>query len=221
MTRPIPMIGDIALDMVAWVRQRTVQGYVSQPVTGLEGHVQQRLGRASHEIELAGVLVGEEVADALSDLQEKAGAGEPVTFTADITSALELEEVVIVSAEFQEVAGQAGRYEYRFHLRESPPLPEPATLSSFGGLGDLDTGFDLGFDTDILGDISDLAGELQGALDAVNDVLGDLEALAGLANLDLGNPLTPVQEAGSALGQLGAGAAEAASALTNLLGGGS
>lgn len=217
MSRPIPMIDDLALDMVAWVRQRTVQGYVSQPVAGLEGHVQQRLGRASHEIELAGVLIGEGVADALAGLQKKAAAGEEVTFTADITSALELDKVVILAAEFQETAGQPGRYEYRLSLRESPPLPEPASLSSFGGL----EGVDLGFDTDILGDIADMADTLQNAIDAVTDVLGDLEALAGLADLNLGNPLTPLQDEAGGIGQLGAGAGAAASALSSLIGGGS
>jgi phage protein U len=214
-SRPIPMIDDLALDMVAWVRQRTMQGYVSQPVAGLEGHVQQRLGRASHEIELAGVLIGEGVADALAGLQKKAAAGEEVTFTADITSALELDKVVILAAEFLETAGQPGRYEYRLRLRESPPLPEPATLAPFGGL----EGVDLGFDTDILGDIADVAGELQDAIDAVTDVLGDLEALAGLADLNLGNPLTPLQDEAGGLGQLGAGAGAAASALSSLIGG--
>jgi phage protein U len=214
-SRPIPMIDDLALDMVAWVRQRTMQGYVSQPVAGLEGHVQQRLGRASHEIELAGVLIGEGVADALAGLQKKAAAGEEVTFTADITSALELDKVVILAAEFLETAGQPGRYEYRLRLRESPPLPEPATLAPFGGL----EGVDLGFDTDVLGDIADVAGELQDAIDAVTDVLGDLEALAGLADLNLGNPLTPLQDEAGGLGQLGAGAGAAASALSSLIGG--
>jgi hypothetical protein len=211
------MIDDLALDMVAWVRQRTTQGYVSQPVAGLEGHVQQRLGRASYEIELAGVLVGEGVADALATLQKKVAAGDEVTFTADITSALALDKVVILAAELQETAGQPGRYEYRLRLRESPPLPEPASLSPFGGLD----GVDLGFDTDILGDIADMADTLQDAIDSVTDVLGDLEALAGLADLDLGNPLAPVQDAAGGLGQLGAGADAAASALSSLLGDGS
>jgi hypothetical protein len=213
MTRPIPMIDDLALDYVTWARQRTLQRTLSMPVPGLDGDVQQGLGRASHEIEIAGVLLGEAVADRLSELQEKAASGEEVPFTADIVNALEMENVIVIAAEFQEYAGRPGYYDYRLLLRESPPLPEPAELSPFGGLD----GVDLGFDTDILGDISDMAGDLQGALDAVTDVLGALEALAGLADLSLGNPLSPVQEEAEGLGASGGDASGAADNLSGLL----
>ena len=215
MTRPIPMIDDLALDYVSWVRQRTVQRTRSIPVPGLDGDVQQGFGRSSHEIELAGVLVGEEVADRLSELQDKVSSGAEVAFTADIANALEMENMIVVSAEFQEFAGQPDYYRYRLLLRESPPLPEPAELSPFGGLD----GFDLGFDTDILGDIADLAGDLQGALEGAMDVLGQLEALAGLADLSLGNPLTPMQEEAGNLGDSGGDASSAGSTFSNLLSG--
>ncbi len=217
MSRPIPMVDDLALDYVTHARQRTARRWQSVPVTGLEGDVQQGLGRASHEIELAGVLVGEESAERLRELQEKAAAGEETVFSADIANALELEKVVVAAAEFEERAGRPGTYEYRLWLRESPPLPEPAELSPFGGLD----GFDLGFDTDLLGDIADIAGELQDAVDAVTDVLDELEALAGLADLGLGNPVSPVQDEAGTLGASGAAAAEAAGQLGELLGGGS
>jgi hypothetical protein len=213
MTRPIPMIDDLALDYVTWARQRTLQRTRSVPVPGLDGDVQQGLGRASHEIEIAGVLIGEEVADRLSELQEKASSGEEVPFTADISNALEMENVIVIAAQFQEYAGRPGYYDYHLLLRESPPLPEPAELSPFGGLD----GFDLGFDTDVLGDIADMAGDLQGALEAVTDAIGDLEALAGLADLSLGNPLTPVQEEAQGLGASGGDASGTASNLTSLL----
>ena len=213
MTRPIPMIDDLALDHVAWARHRAVQRMASLPVLGLAGDVQQSLGRGSHEIEVAGVLIGEEVRDRLTDLQTKAASGEEADFTADISSALELEKVVILAAEFHEVAGRAGRYEYLLRLRESPPLPEPATLSSFGGLD----GFDVGFDTDLLGDIADLAGDLQNAIDAVTDAIDTLGTLAGLSDLALGSPLGPVQEEGDALASAGAGATDAAAGLDAIL----
>lgn len=215
MTRPIPMIDDLALDHVAWARHRTVQRVLDLPVLGLAGDVQQNLGRSSHEIEVAGVLVGDDARDRLADLQEKAAGGEEADFTADIALALELEKVVILAAEFRETAGRPGHYEYLLRLRESPPLPEPAELSSFGGLD----GFDVGFDTDVLGDIADAASDLQDAVDAVSDALDTLDALAGLRDLGLDNPLSPVQEAGETLASAGAGAAGAASALRDVLGG--
>lgn len=214
-TRPIPMIDDLALDYVTMVRQRTIQRTVSFPVPGLDGNVQQHLGRGSHEIELQGVLVGEDAHDKLEELQEAVSSGEEVPFTADIVTALEMENVVIVEAEFEERAGRPGYYGYRIVLRESPPLPEPAELSPFGGLD----GFDLGFDTDILDDITDMADDLQNALDAVTDVLGELEALAGLADLALGNPLSPVQDEADSIGSSGDESGEAADNLNTLLSG--
>ena len=213
MTRAIPMIDDLPLDHVAWARHRITQRVLDLPVLGLAGDVQQNLGRGSHEIEVAGVLIGEEARDRLSDLQEKAASGEEADFTADITSALELEKVVILSADFREGAGRSGYYDYLLRLRESPPLPEPAELSPFGGLD----GFDVGFDTDLLGDIADIAGDLQDVLDVVGDALSALDALAGLGDLALGNPLSPVQEEGEALVSAGAGAADAATSLDGIL----
>lgn len=216
MTRAIPMIDDLALDHVAWARHRTTQRILDLPVLGLAGDVQQRMGRGSHEIELGGVLIGEVARERLTDLQKKVAEGAEVDFTADIASALELEKAVILAAEFREAAGRPGYFDYALRLRESPPLPEPAELSGFGGLD----GFDLGFDTDILGDIADMAGKLQDAIDAVGDVLGALDALSALGDLSIGNPLTPVQQAGEGLAAAGAGAAGAAAGLADLLGGG-
>ncbi len=209
MTRPIPMIDNLTLDHVAWARHRTMHRVLDLPVLGLTGDVQQNLGRESHEIQIAGVLIGEEARDRLGELQDKVAGGEEADFSADITSALELEKVIILSAEFLEKAGRPGHYDYILQLRESPPLPEPAELSPFGGLD----GLDVGFDTDLLGDIADVAGGLQDAIDAVGDALDTLDALAGLGDLALGNPLSPVQEEGDQLASAGSGAADAASGL--------
>lgn len=210
------MVGELALDHVSWVQQRTVQRIRPIPVLALGGDIQQRLGRGSYEIELGGVLVGEGVRDSLSALQEKVAAGDEVDFTSDITSALELDKVIVVAAEFREHAGQPNHYDYALLVRESPPLPEPAELSPFGGLD----GFDLGFDTDILGDIADIASDVQAAVEAVTDAIDQLSVLAGLADLAFGNPLTPIQEQGDSIASAGGAAAEAAEALSRLLGGG-
>lgn len=213
MTRPIPMIDDLALDHVVRAHHRSTQRLAAHPVLGLDGDAQAHLGRCSHEIELAGVVIGEEARQCLAELQEKAAAGEEASFTADIATALSLEKVVIASAEFLETAGRPGRYDFRLLLRESPPLPEPAEVAPFGGLD----GFDLGFDTDMLGDIADAADRLQDAVEAVGDVLEQLDTLAGLGDLALGNPLTPIQEKTDEVGRVGGGAGDAAASLGRLL----
>jgi hypothetical protein len=193
---------------------------VSLPVAGLDGDAQQALGRTSHEIQLAGTIVGEEALETLRSIQEKASAGGEVTFHADIVTALEVEHSVVVEAEFVETAGRPDHYDYFLHLRESPPLPEPVDVGPFGGLD----GFgidDLGFDglPDVLDDISNLAEQAQGALDAVNDAINTLGALASLGDLAVDSPVGPLQQEGEKLSGL-AEAASAVGSLGELLGGG-
>ncbi len=216
MSRPIPMVADVALDAVSSIRQRTVNRITAVPVADLPGDVQQSLGRGSYEIEIAGVLVTDARAQ-LEELQGKAAEGAEVPFTADITTALELDQVIIVEAEFSESAGRPDRYVYRLLLRESPPLPPPAELSPFGGLdgfGDLGFG-DLG---GVLDSISDIADAAQSALDAINDAVAQLGALTALADLPTGNPLEPIQAEVDRLSGVGDIAASV-TALTDLLGG--
>jgi hypothetical protein len=156
--------------------------------------------------------------DKLSSLQQKVITGEEVTFTADIVTALELDKVIVVAAEFEEHGGRPGYYDYRLTLRESPPLPPPAELTSPGGLGDLGMG-DLGFDTDLLGDIAGMAGDLQNAIETVSGALDTLGALASLGDLGLNNPLSPMVDEAGKVGSSGSGATGAAGKLADLLGG--
>lgn len=211
------MVDDLALEAVAWVRQRTRPRFHSLPILGLEGDAQQKLGRGSHEVELSGLLWGETAATALSDLQGKAGAGEEVSFTADIATALELETMVLVDTEFRETAGRPGVWEYRLHLRESPPLPPPAELSPFGGLDGFDLGFDPGALGDVLGDIAAAAGDIQNAIDAATEALDALQAMAGMAGLAVDDPLTPVRDEIAAAGE-GTDATGATASLSGVLG---
>jgi len=193
------MLGDLPLEHVTWAETRLTQRLAAVPVVGLAGDAQQNLGRASHVIALAGVIIGEDAADKLGTLQEKAAAGEELDFTSDISTALELAKVVVVDARFTAEAGRPNRYGFELTLRESPPLPPPAEASPFGGLD----GLDLGFDTDILGDVLDAAGALQAAVEAAAEAIQQITALAGLADLALGNPLTPMQEAAGGVASVG------------------
>ena len=221
MTRSIPLVDDLPLDAVAWIRQCTAVRAASLPVAGLPGDAQQLLGRASHEFEVAGLLVGDESRSQLESLQQKAADAVEVPFHADITAALEVEKVVVVEANFLEAAGQPGRYEYRLLLRESPPIPPPAEDDPFGlgdlGLGDLGLS-DLGFDAlgDVLDDISDVASMAQGALDAVTGAIDALGALSAIGDLATGNPLEPMLAEVGELAALG-DAASVAVTLDGLL----
>jgi phage protein U len=192
------MIDDIELKAVQWVRQETNQDFVRQKVAGLQGTLHQKLGRVSHRVVLSGVLLPETATDDLKKLQEKAASGDEVAFTADITTALTIDKMVIESFVAEQQVGRASQFAYTIALAESPPLPAPAEVSAFGGLGDFGLG-DLGFDPgalgDVLGDIADQAGGLMDAVDSAMDAVQQLQALASLADLaSISNPMQPITD---------------------------
>jgi hypothetical protein len=194
MTRPIPLLGDISLEVVQRIEHRLDAGFVPTPIAGLQGEVQQRSGRPSHQIAITGILMGEAAADQLSKLQKAAADGEELNFAADITTALELQRVVITSFRAVEMAAHPNHYRYQVVLAESPPLPPPAEVSGFGGLDDFGLG-DLGFDglDNLLGDLEDLAGDIASAVNDALDVIDQLSALANIGDLGgLGGVFDPL-----------------------------
>lgn len=195
-TRAVPLLGDISLDLVQQVEHVLDGGFTATRIAGLDGDLQHRTGRSSHRIRLAGELVGADTAAALEALQKAAAEGAELTFAADITTALVLQQVVITWFHATAVAGTPNRYRYEIHLSESPQLPPPTELSPFGGLDDFGVG-DLGFDTDVLGDLEDLAGRAAGAVDAAMAAVDAVQALAALADLslpDASGVLSPLQQ---------------------------
>jgi hypothetical protein len=204
--RPMPVIGDVTLTAAQRVDHALDAGFVDVPVLGLQGHAQQRSGRPSHRVAIAALLTGPTALDDLGALQTLAASGGATTFTADIVTALDLQQVVVTRLAASEVAGRPGVVEVHLDLAESPPLPPPAQLSGFGGLDDFGLG-DLGFDTDLLGDLADLASDVAGAVEGALAAVDALSALAGLADLNLDGILAPVQDVTRSLesagGQLG------------------
>lgn len=224
---PAPMIDDIELKAVQVLRQETAQGFHQHAVAGLPGTLQQSLGRRSHRVIAAGLLVSDSAFDDLKALQSKAAAGEQVTFVADITSALEMQKMVIESFAAEQVAGPDKQIAYALRLVESPELPPPAEVGGgFGGLGGLE-GFglgDLGFDPGALADIANAVAEQAGAvLDAVDAVAGALDQLSALASLgdlgSIGNPAQPVVDALGGIADNSAGLAKITGAAAKLMGG--
>jgi phage protein U len=201
------MVDDVQLAAVQWLRQETEQGYALQRVAGLDGTVHQKIGRRSHRVVVSGVLFPGTATDDLAALQTKASSGDEVTFTADITTALEVEHMVIESFAAEQVPGNAGQFAYTLVLAESPPLPPPAEISPFGGLDDLGGLGDLGFDDlgGALGDIADAAGAVTGALDSAMDAVQAVQGLAALAGGldDLSNLSDPLRPITDKLGELG------------------
>lgn len=215
--RTIPVLGDVALNIVERVEHFAESGFRGHDVVGLEGQAQQHIGRASHVIRIAGRLAGETARDDLAALQGLAAAPEETQFTADIITALDLQAVVVSRFAVSEAAGAPGQISYQMELVEAPPLPEPAQVGGFGGLDDFGFG-DLGFDTDIMGDLADLAGDIAGAVDQALDAVQALDALAGLADLNLEGPLDPLNAVTEGLGEAGRRFSDASTALGDLFG---
>jgi len=214
-SRPIPLLGDIPLEYGQAIEHALDAGFVSLPIVGLEGELQQRLSRRSHRIRISGYLVGEDAAEKLKTLQQAAAKGEALTFSADITRALDLQQVVITSFRAAESAGQPNVFRYDIEIAESPPLPPPAQVDPLGGLGDFGLG-DLGFDEGLLGDVQDLAGEVAGAVDDALNVIDQLGALANLDGLSVGGILEPLSTSTDTVRDIGTGLASAAGSLRSI-----
>jgi hypothetical protein len=188
----VPLLGDVTLPLVQRIEHLFEGGFERVRVAGLGGELLQRPSRPSHVIYLAGVIAGEKAADDLAALQKAAADGAERTFAADITTALELQKVVVTWFRAVESAGEPNRWLYEMVLLESPPLPPPAQVEAFGGLDDFGAG-DLGFDTDVLGDLEDVAGDIADAAEAALDVVDQLSALTSLGDLAAGGIMQPME----------------------------
>lgn len=213
-----PMLGSVTLSAVQAMRQETDPDLARLRILGLDGTPHQRLGRRSHRVTVSGILVGDSADDDLASLQGFAKDGTETTFTADIVTALEVQQVVVESLAVEQVVGRPHQYAYTVVIAENPPLPPPAEVTSFGGLD----GFgDLGFDglDDVLGGIDDLAGDLTGALDGALSAVASLTELAGIGNLDsIGSVLKPLKDSASSVGGVGGQVTNVLDSIREILG---
>lgn len=166
------------------------------PVPGLSGDLHQDLGRSALVVEIEGSLHGDEARDTfLQDLREKFYEGEPVDFIADIVGEAELEQVVLERFEVEEAARAPDQFRYRIRLREYTEPPEPPLPASDLGLDELE-GLDL--DADLGLDLLDLPG-----------IMADVP--------EIGELLTPVEDAARELRSTLEGASDVLSPLGDIL----
>ena len=194
MPEPItPMLGDVELRTVQNIATVERRALVEHRVPGMAGSAFQDLGRPSTSITLEGILFGEESRAGLESLRTKFQAAEPVSFTADITTATEIVDVLIEDLRVVEVAGRPGTFLYQIVLRESPPPPPPVDLLA-------------GLNADILGDAQGLFDQATGLANVLN-TLGNVPSFGdpteplngildsfGAATGDLPAALAPLEE---------------------------
>ncbi|MFH0344624.1 MAG: OmpA family protein [Chromatiales bacterium] len=118
-----PMLDDIELQLVQDIEAEDEEALAQHGVPVLEGDFLQDLGRRASRVSLTGVMVGEEVADALKKLRDKFRTAEPVPFVADIATATKVDKVLIEEMGLRDLTGKPERFEYSFLLREFIPPP--------------------------------------------------------------------------------------------------
>jgi hypothetical protein len=185
------MIGDWPVPRIERIGTVDRRRLARLSVPGLAGDLHHDLGTHSLAVEIEGSLHGDVERDEfLTRVREPFLAGDPVTFVADITTATELEQVLIEGLEVEEVNDAARSFRYRILIRQYVEPPEPPPLID-------ELGADLGPELDLLADLG-LAG-----LELPN-LLGDIPSI--------GDPTPPLREAlagvGSALEPLNAMFAE-------------
>lgn len=191
-----PILDSWEIPHIEAIRLAERRALVEHAIPGRQGSLYQDLGTHPAAIVITGSLAGDEARDEfLEAAREKFQAGEPVTFTADITTATQIQYVVIEEMRFEEVAWSPDTFRYTLILRESPPPPPP------GGLPSLDASL-LDQALNLVGDIGDLTNLL--------DTLGSVP--------DFGNPVPPLQSSLDEFSNVAGGLTEAMQGLRELFG---
>lgn len=181
------MLDNIALPLVQDVRTHEDQALVSLPVPGMEGTAYQHLGRRPALITVLGMLADDGSLAALEEVRRRFYAHDPLPFSADITTATDVQQVVIDDLQVHELAGRPQQFRYTLRLLEYVPPPPPAPPVQALGV-ELDADDFLAGVGDLL-DLPDLSLDdplppLRGLLDgAATSVTRLSEALRPLAEL--------------------------------------
>jgi hypothetical protein len=192
-----PVLGDWEIPRIALIKTLEQRSFVELPIPGRVGSLFQDLNTTPTRIAIAGSLYGEEARNQfLEELRGKFKVGEPVTFAADITTATEVQYVIIEALQVQESGLAPDQLNYFLVLRESPPPPPPPDL-----LGGLDAG---------------LLDQAAGFLDTVTGALDMIDALGNVP--DFNDPTAPLTGALEGVTTATAGLEEALTPLRNIFG---
>lgn len=183
------MIGDWPVPSIERIRALERRRLAALEVPGLAGDLHHDLGSSSLVVEIEGSVHGDQARDELLEaLRTPFVAGDPVTFAAEITTATELEQVLIEELRVSE-ANDGGGARYRIVLRQyvEPPEPPPPIDDLGAALdGELDALAGLGLDglelPGLVGDVPDLADPtppVREALGAVRTAMAPLGDLLG------------------------------------------
>ena len=182
-----PMIGSWPVPRIEQIATLERRRLAVLAVPGLAGDLHHDLGVASLTVEITGSVHGDDARDELlAALREPFLAGDPVDFVADITTATDLEQVLIESLEVAEGNTDAD-VRYRIVLRqyvEPPPPPTPIDDLGADLAPELDVLAGLGLDglelPGLVGDIPNLADPTPPVREALGGVEAALAPLSGM-----------------------------------------
>lgn len=100
------------------VRTSDERSIVEHKIPGKEASVLQDLGRHSLRFGFLGEFMGKGAATATEGLWEKFQQGKVVPFSSDLVGLSQVTKVLIERLDFEEIAGDAGRFRYSLLLRE-------------------------------------------------------------------------------------------------------
>jgi hypothetical protein len=100
------------------VRTGDERSIVEHKIPGKEASVLQDLGRHSLRFSFLGEFMGKGSAMATENLWEKFQKGKVVPFSSDLVGLSSVTKVLIERLDFEETAGDSGRFRYRLSLRE-------------------------------------------------------------------------------------------------------
>jgi hypothetical protein len=126
-----PMLDDLELPQVQEAAIGEQRALAEHHAPHADGSVLQDLGRHAARVRLWGVATGPDAAEFVEKLASRFRAGEPVPFTADITSGTAIERMSIADLQLREAAGKPGRWVYALALDEYIE-PPPAVSAAAG-----------------------------------------------------------------------------------------
>ena len=155
-----PMLDDLELPQVQEAAIGEQRALAEHHAADADGSVVQDLGRHAARVRLWGVATGPDAAEFVEKLAARFRAGDPVPFTADITSGAAIERMSIADLQLRESAGKPQRWVYALALDEylEPPPSVPASV-----------------DAGVLDEAAGLMDDLAGALDLAPFFVSGLE----------------------------------------------
>jgi hypothetical protein len=108
---------------VSRISTRALRSLVEHRIAGTNGSVFTDTGRVALKVVVEGEIMGETAKQSIAMLRSKYEAGEPVPFTSDITTLLQIHKVVIEDVQIFQRPGELNHYHYGLLLREYQEPP--------------------------------------------------------------------------------------------------